>query len=115
MGADQRLTGTPETVCRFAAQALYGRAVRVLIGGFLGRGLWGTGYFAPCGARPEALPLDFATFEKVDETFILRFALSYPTLDSHLQCLVSASSQNLAAPCGGRDRRGRTRPTSVYE
>ena len=27
------------------------------------------GYFAPCGARPEALPLDSATFEKVDETF----------------------------------------------
>lgn len=26
-------------------------------------------YFAPCGARPEALPLDSTTFEKVDETF----------------------------------------------
>ena len=34
------------------------------------------GDFALCGARPEALPLDSATFEKVDETFILRFALS---------------------------------------
>jgi len=32
------------------------------------------GSFAPCGARPEALPLDSATFEKVDETFYLRFA-----------------------------------------
>ena len=25
---------------------------------------------ALCGARPEALPLDSTTFEKVDETFI---------------------------------------------
>ena len=28
------------------------------------------GDFASCGTRPEALPLDSATFEKVDETFI---------------------------------------------
>ncbi len=36
------------------------------------------GNFALCGERPEALPLDSATFEKVDETFNMRYApLSY--------------------------------------
>ncbi len=40
----------------------------------------GMGDFALCGARPEALPLDSATFGKVDETFILRFVAA---LDSH--------------------------------
>ena len=33
------------------------------------------GDFALCGAQPGALPLDPTTFEKVDETFILCFAL----------------------------------------
>ena len=44
------------------------------VGGFLGRGLWGTGDFAPCEARPETLSLDSAAFEKAGETFILRYA-----------------------------------------
>ena len=35
------------------------------------------GCSAPCGARPETLSLDSATFEKVDETFILRFAFLF--------------------------------------
>ncbi len=33
------------------------------------RALGAEGHFAPCGARPEALPLDSAAFEKAGETF----------------------------------------------
>ena len=55
-----------------AVNALESRAWFGIVLGrrFFWRGFWGD--FAPCEARPEALPLDSATFEKVDETFYLR-------------------------------------------
>ena len=60
-----------------------GRAARIYSIETFVRGLLGTGNSALCGERPGTLSLDPATFEKVDETFIFRFALSCPTLDSH--------------------------------
>ncbi len=39
-----------------------------LVGRFFSGAAFGGGS-ALCGGRPEALPLDSATFEKVDETF----------------------------------------------
>ena len=60
----------PALFAAAAANALESRAVwdyaeeKV----FFGRGFLGDS--ALCGVRPGALPLDSATFEKVDETFI---------------------------------------------
>ena len=65
---------------RLRANALKGRAMRIWTREDFERGLSGRGNFAPCGARPGALPLDSTTFEKVDETFTLPSATKWISL-----------------------------------
>ncbi len=64
------MTGTPGAVHRAAVNALKAARSLGLCWGwdFFERGFWGDS--ALCGGRPGTLPLDSATFEKVDETFM---------------------------------------------
>ncbi len=99
--AEQRLTGTPAAVCR-PSDKYTGKPRNLgilLLDRFFSGAAFGDS--ALCGARPGALPLDPAAFEKAGETFnkakpyasMPRLVRYFLTINATLKVMASSNSR----------------------